>query len=179
MSKIVCPHCNRKIGIPDKFTNKEGYCPHCEKEIKFKSPAKIKIGRLGQKNLSYFNVKNLKLIGIVFGIPILILVFLNYRFNYGLWYCINSVGFSIGLFCEKTCILIIRFLSWSAPKIAILSMISFILAIYFTPSIVASNRKHRNKTAILILNIFFGWTLLGWVGALIWAVIRIKKEDPK
>jgi hypothetical protein len=28
-----------------------------------------------------------------------------------------------------------------------------------------------------LLNLFAGWTALGWVGALIWAVIK-EKEDP-
>lgn len=44
--------------------------------------------------------------------------------------------------------------------------------IYFIPSVIANNRKHRQFTAIFILNLFFGWTLIGWVGALIWAVLN-------
>jgi hypothetical protein len=44
--------------------------------------------------------------------------------------------------------------------------------IYFIPSVIANNRKHRQFTAIFILNLFFGWTLIGWVGALIWAVMN-------
>ena len=35
------------------------------------------------------------------------------------------------------------------------------LAIYFVPSIVASSRNHKNTGAILALNFFLGWTLLG------------------
>lgn len=42
--------------------------------------------------------------------------------------------------------------------------------IYFIPSIVANNRNHRQFTAIFILNLFFGWTFIGWVAALIWSV---------
>lgn len=44
------------------------------------------------------------------------------------------------------------------------------LFIYFIPTMVASHREHRNKAGIFCLNFFFGWTLLGWVGALIWAL---------
>lgn len=40
--------------------------------------------------------------------------------------------------------------------------------IYFVPSMVASGKKGSN--GILILNIFLGWTGIGWVAALIWAV---------
>jgi hypothetical protein len=42
--------------------------------------------------------------------------------------------------------------------------------IYFIPSIVANNRNHKQFNAILLLNIFLGWTFIGWVVALIWAV---------
>jgi len=41
--------------------------------------------------------------------------------------------------------------------------------IYFIPSFVAYSRKKKNKSAILVLNIFLGWTLLGWVIAAVWA----------
>jgi hypothetical protein len=40
---------------------------------------------------------------------------------------------------------------------------------YFLPSIVAFARNKRDTTAILLLNIFRGWTLIGWIVALIWA----------
>lgn len=46
--------------------------------------------------------------------------------------------------------------------------ILFIL-FYFLPAIVAGNSKHPQKDAITVLNLFLGWTLLGWVIALIWA----------
>ncbi len=44
-----------------------------------------------------------------------------------------------------------------------------ILGVYFIPTIVAFGRGHRNTVAIVILNIFLGWTFLGWVAALVWA----------
>ena len=42
------------------------------------------------------------------------------------------------------------------------------LAIYFLPSIVA--HKKRNESAIVVLNLLLGWTILGWVVALVWAL---------
>ena len=44
------------------------------------------------------------------------------------------------------------------------------LAAYFLPSIVAAARKHRNTTAIFFLNLLLGWSVIGWVGALVWAL---------
>jgi hypothetical protein len=46
---------------------------------------------------------------------------------------------------------------------------SLIVAVYLLPSIVASGREHRDVTSLTIVNIFFGWTLLGWGICLAWA----------
>ena len=51
----------------------------------------------------------------------------------------------------------------------IIGFSGFALLIYFLPTIVAYGRRHRQKFAILILNIVAGWTFLGWVVALVWA----------
>lgn len=50
-------------------------------------------------------------------------------------------------------------------------MILFVAGIiYFLPSIVG--RHSRNSQAIILLNLLLGWTVLGWVAALIWAVYK-------
>ena len=51
-----------------------------------------------------------------------------------------------------------------------------LVTVYFLPSIVAMCRKHVNFTAIFILNLFLGFTLFGWVLALIWAVYNSTTE---
>jgi len=38
-----------------------------------------------------------------------------------------------------------------------------------TPSLVAGARHHHNGLAIFMLNLLLGWTVIGWVVALIWA----------
>ena len=43
------------------------------------------------------------------------------------------------------------------------------IALYFLPTIIALIRKKRNTVAILLLNFFLGWSLVGWVIALVWA----------
>ncbi len=45
-----------------------------------------------------------------------------------------------------------------------------ILFLYFLPWMVADIRKHNNTGAIAVLNIFLGWTFIGWVLALVWAM---------
>jgi len=44
------------------------------------------------------------------------------------------------------------------------------LGIYFLPTFVAVVEGNKNTAAILILNLLLGWTLIGWVVALVWAV---------
>lgn len=44
--------------------------------------------------------------------------------------------------------------------------------IYITPSIIAKMRGKQNFLAILALNIFLGGTGVGWVIALVWALIK-------
>jgi hypothetical protein len=39
---------------------------------------------------------------------------------------------------------------------------------YFIPALIALGR-HRQTLAIFVLNLFLGWTIVGWVGALVWA----------
>ena len=43
------------------------------------------------------------------------------------------------------------------------------LAMYFLPSIVALVRNKRDTLAIFLVNFFFGWSVVGWIVALIWA----------
>jgi hypothetical protein len=46
----------------------------------------------------------------------------------------------------------------------------FTIGLYFVPAIVAALRHTHNATAILLLNIFFGWTGIGWLVTLLMAV---------
>ncbi len=50
------------------------------------------------------------------------------------------------------------------------------LFIYFIPSFVAHKKQHIQKVSILLLNIFLGWTFIGWVVALIWANLKDKNN---
>ena len=45
-----------------------------------------------------------------------------------------------------------------------------LLVVYFVPAIIATLRHLRNRTAILVLNVLLGWTFIGWVVALVYAL---------
>lgn len=46
--------------------------------------------------------------------------------------------------------------------------------LYFLPIMIAANRKHHNVASIAVVNVFLGWTLLGWVISLAWACSQVK-----
>lgn len=45
------------------------------------------------------------------------------------------------------------------------------IPLYFLPVIIAYNRKHTNRSLILLLDFLVGWTFIGWAGCLVWAFI--------
>lgn len=46
------------------------------------------------------------------------------------------------------------------------------IIIYIIPTIIALSKRHSQRTGIILLNIFLGWTLAGWLGAFIWALAK-------
>lgn len=53
-------------------------------------------------------------------------------------------------------------------------LIILMLLLYFVPTFVARAREHHNYGAIVALNIFLGWTFIGWVASLVWALTATK-----
>lgn len=49
-------------------------------------------------------------------------------------------------------------------------MILILLLLYFIPTYIAAGRKHKSVGAIFAVNLFFGWTILGFWWAFIWAL---------
>lgn len=50
-----------------------------------------------------------------------------------------------------------------------------VVFVYFIPSMAAGNKKR--STAVFVLNLFLGWTFVGWVVALVWAVSPEQKPE--
>lgn len=58
--------------------------------------------------------------------------------------------------------------------------IGFLLALlagYFAPTIVALVRRHPQQWAILAVDLFLGWTIIGWVIALAWSLMRVERSN--
>ena len=51
------------------------------------------------------------------------------------------------------------------------SLILLFLGIHFLPTFVAAVRESRHTFLIFVLNLLFGWTIIGWLVLLIWACV--------
>ena len=43
------------------------------------------------------------------------------------------------------------------------------LFVYFIPTVIAVRNRHPKRGAILLVNLFLGVTVLGYIGAMLWA----------
>jgi hypothetical protein len=59
----------------------------------------------------------------------------------------------------------------------LLTIVTAVLGIYFMPSIVAAMLGKQNLRTIFIVNLSLGWTGVGWIVALIWALRRPTVEE--
>lgn len=57
------------------------------------------------------------------------------------------------------------------PEVAGVMIALIVVAVYFVPMAVAAVMSHRQLAAIAVLNLLAGWTVLGWIGALVWAFV--------
>lgn len=46
------------------------------------------------------------------------------------------------------------------------------LFFYFLPTFVAAQRSHHNVLGVFLVNFLFGWSVIGWIIALVWAFSR-------
>ena len=51
-----------------------------------------------------------------------------------------------------------------------IAMLIPLILLYFLPSIIALNKKDKNIVTIIIINLFLGWTVIGWIFTLIWVI---------
>jgi hypothetical protein len=51
------------------------------------------------------------------------------------------------------------------------------VVLYFLPTAIASVRKIEGQGMVAAINVILGWTLLGWLVALIWAVGAKGNDD--
>lgn len=52
------------------------------------------------------------------------------------------------------------------------AIVMIVLLIYAIPSMVAVQTNHPYRHAIVALNLLLGWSFIGWVIALVWAIAQ-------
>ena len=57
-------------------------------------------------------------------------------------------------------------------KLVVAQLLASVPLLYFLPTWEAWERKHTNLTGVTLLNLLLGWTLVGWVAALVWSCWR-------
>lgn len=59
-----------------------------------------------------------------------------------------------------------------AFPIFVISVIAALVGLYFLPALIVRNKQHAR--AIQGLNLYLGWTGIGWIAALLWAIMSPK-----
>jgi hypothetical protein len=60
-----------------------------------------------------------------------------------------------------------------------LFFLGLLICIYCAPAIIAGARSHHQQLAIGALNLLLGWTIIGWVIALVWACTAVQNQTSK
>jgi len=64
----------------------------------------------------------------------------------------------------------------AAATISGLFILAIVLGLYFLPGILATARHAKNAAPVWVIDIFLGWTLVGWVVALAMAFGETREE---
>ena len=64
------------------------------------------------------------------------------------------------------------------PELIAIVFLGCGLALYFLPTVVAALRRKKNIAPILIVNLFLGWSVIGWVVSLVWALSTEAADVP-
>jgi hypothetical protein len=57
-------------------------------------------------------------------------------------------------------------------------VLGLLVAVYFAPCLIAGIRNHHQSGSILVINLFLGWTFIGWVVALAMACSAVRQPPP-
>ena len=52
------------------------------------------------------------------------------------------------------------------------------LGSYFAPTVIAQTRNIKHPFTIFSINLLFGWTVVGWIAALVWAARQQPRAQP-
>ncbi len=65
----------------------------------------------------------------------------------------------------------------AAFGIGMLILLIIVLGVYFLPTTIAMMNGSSLVAAVFVINLLLGWTILGWIGALVMAVLPKQKSQ--
>jgi hypothetical protein len=60
--------------------------------------------------------------------------------------------------------------AWAGDLVDMLTFLTLLFVMYWLPTLVAVVRRTPAALGIAAINFFLGWTVIGWILALIWAL---------
>ena len=51
-----------------------------------------------------------------------------------------------------------------------MALLFILWTLYLLPAYIAEERRHQHKWGIFSLNLVLGWTIVGWIAMLVWAL---------
>jgi uncharacterized membrane protein len=60
---------------------------------------------------------------------------------------------------------------------ATILMLMAIVLIYMLPTFIAFGREHPRRQDVAVINILFGWTLIGWIAVFLWATLTATPDE--
>lgn len=155
---LQCPHCRSVMRVGDQFGGKAVKCPQCNDVFKV-PPARAILVAAAPPSIEEDDE------GSIVDQP-------------SSWERANSIADSaskaistlvtIGLVAFLVCV------GFSSP---FAGLVLLLVAIYFLPTLIASSRGHQNSAAIFVMNLLLGWTLIGWVMALVWSFTEVRSSS--
>ena len=62
----------------------------------------------------------------------------------------------------------------STLGLVLIWILAVITLLYLLPTSIAFSRGHKDTMPVFLINLFLGWTLVGWIVSLVWAVKSFK-----
>jgi hypothetical protein len=63
----------------------------------------------------------------------------------------------------------------NTEEITVFVILLVLACLYLMPTFICFGRRTENQFLIFFVNVCLGWTLLGWVGCIIWASLHPKQ----
>jgi hypothetical protein len=165
--KSACPHCAGHLEFDSDDAGRETVCPHCSAPI-----------RLVENILPLFaHASTLALPPQIPTLPPQLPTLPERKSGTPFTWLV--VAASVGLAGLS---LIAGWKPGEAYEVIALQTAIFLpvaVFLYSLPGMIAEARRHRNRLAIIVLNVFLGWTLIGWVCALVWGCTRDVETEPR